>query len=318
MVSFLIGASIAFLITSSRRKEKQERREAQDWNGQHVLITGGSKGLGLAFAKHILEEGANVTLLSRSMENLEAAKASIEKEEHRKNITLVQCDVTQQEACSRAIDEVYERHSRIDCVVTCAGSADPCMFLDSAGDGRQFRRQIELNYLGTVYILQHVLDRMKKRKKGRVIVVSSASGLVSVPGYSAYSASKFALRGLCDALRVEMMPHNIDVHIFYPSSIDTPGYKQENTSKPSVTRKIEGEVSLWTAEEAANHLCRGVKSDHYQITTDYLVDLISLTTNGIQPRKIPLIEMLLLPLMPLVEWYYRTQVIEKEMMKSKK
>lgn len=90
---------------------------------------------------------------------------------------------------------------------------------------------MRVNYLGGIYCTKSVIESMKNRRFGRILFVSSQAGQIGIFGYSAYSASKFALRGLVEALQMEVKPYNIYVTLSFPPDTDTPGFKEENITK---------------------------------------------------------------------------------------
>ena len=91
---------------------------------------------------------------------------------------------------------------------------------------------MKTNYFGGVYCTKCVIDDMKKRRSGgRIVFVSSQAGQLGIFGFTAYSGSKFAIKGFCEALQMEVKPYNISVTIAYPPDTDTPGFKQENLIK---------------------------------------------------------------------------------------
>lgn len=90
---------------------------------------------------------------------------------------------------------------------------------------------MRVNYLGGVYCTKSVVDSMKSRKFGRILFVSSQAGQIGVYGYTAYSATKFAIRGLAEALQMELKPFNIYISVSYPPDTDTPGFKEELKDK---------------------------------------------------------------------------------------
>lgn len=346
-------------------------------SSNHVLIVGGSSGLGLALAKRLLREHwmrnvagqgyfvqererLYVTIVGRDRNKLLRATRDLiemakrdnvhvvnEKEDAEENfrwpyllsrntsLLRVVCDATDMEQCRRAVKDAIQWHKYVDWVVCCAGCAKPGLFMQT--ETSVFLEQFQENCMTTVNPIRAVLDTQlsmlseqesKKHAKepsailggllggridlSRIVIVSSAAGLVGVPGYSHYSGSKFALRGIADTLRIEMKPYGVSTHLFHASSMDTPGYEQENLSKPEVTRIIEeGEVKLWKPEEAAEHLLSGIRKGHYHITSDSNVDLLRMTMNGATPRNRSWLETLLLPFVPLVEWYYRSRVLER-------
>ena len=95
---------------------------------------------------------------------------------------------------------------------------------------------MRINYLGSVYCTKAVAESMKKLKFGRIVFVSSQAGQIGVFGYTAYSATKFALRGLVECLQMELKPYNIYVTLAYPPDTDTPGLKTENFDKVCILK----------------------------------------------------------------------------------
>jgi 3-dehydrosphinganine reductase len=96
---------------------------------------------------------------------------------------------------------------------------------------QDFEDMIRVNYLAAVYCTKSVIDSMKDRRSGRIAFVCSQAGQIGVFGYTAYSASKFALRGLAETLQMETRPYNVSVTLSFPPDTDTPGFKQENLYK---------------------------------------------------------------------------------------
>jgi 3-dehydrosphinganine reductase len=98
---------------------------------------------------------------------------------------------------------------------------------------------------------------VRQQRGGKIVFVSSTLGYMSIPGYSSYSPAKHALRGLTDTLRPELLLYGIDVHCFFPPTMYTPGYDEENKSKPALTLDIEKDDTGLTAEQAAEGLLKG-------------------------------------------------------------
>ena len=99
---------------------------------------------------------------------------------------------------------------------------------------------MELNYFGNIKMIQSIGALMMKRKKGRICLVGSVCSFMSIPGMSGYQASKYAQKALADTIKHECEANGVRVHLFTPSTIDTPGLVEENKQKPAVTWEIEG------------------------------------------------------------------------------
>lgn len=120
--------------------------------------------------------------------------------------------------------------------------------------------------------------------KGKIVLVSSAMGLIGFAGYSSYSPSKYALRGLAEGLRNEFLMYGIKMHIYYPGTMFTPGYENENLTKPLVTREIEGSSGL-TPEEAARGLMAGLRKGYFAIATDFDTNFLRVACKGVSPSN---------------------------------
>ena len=120
-----------------------------------------------------------------------------------------------------------------------------------------FERTMAVNYFGTLYSIKAVLPSMLERQRGHLVLVSSGVGLIGIFGYTPYSPSKFALRGLAESLRGELKPAGIHLSIVYPPDTDTPQLQQENRTKPPETKQIAATAEMWSAEGVASEILRG-------------------------------------------------------------
>ncbi len=118
---------------------------------------------------------------------------------------------------------------------------------------------MQTNYLGTVYCTKCVVEKMKSRKTGRIVFISSQAGQIGIFGYTAYSPTKFALKGFCEALQMELKPHNIYMTLVYPPDVDTPGLKEENLYKPLETKLLAEESGVLKPVEVAKQTVAALK-----------------------------------------------------------
>ncbi len=204
-----------------------------------VLITGGSAGLGLSLAKQLADQEADVWILARRPEVLEASLKEIES--HRKNpnqrFGCIRGDVTILQEISGELDKFMKEVGVPDIVINCAGSSHPGMFVDQTIE--IFHQMMDLNFFGTVNVIQAILPAMIQRRSGHIINISSIAGFAGVLGYAAYSSSKFAIRGLSEVLRPELKEYGIRVSCVFPPGMNTPGLKVEDTFKPVLTKMME-------------------------------------------------------------------------------
>ena len=243
-----------------------------DLKGKHVFITGGSSGIGKAVAKEYIKKGANVTIAARNrkkladaVKELEVYDFSVTREHHK--IISVSVDVSSSEfVVEKAIQSAVKAMGRdVDVLVNCAGTSIAGAFDDISTDS--FQNLFSANVMGSVYPTRCVMKGMKERKDGRVIFVASQVAQCAIHGYSAYAASKWALRGLAEALQMELKPYNVLVSIAYPPDTDTPGYEEEMKSKPFLTKKLSESGSVFKAEEVAKDIVIYSNKGYFGIAT---------------------------------------------------
>ncbi|KAM4552241.1 3-dehydrosphinganine reductase isoform 1-T1 [Odontesthes bonariensis] len=226
-------------------------------NGAHVVVTGGSSGIGKCIAIECYRQGAFITLVARNEDKLLRAKKEVEKFAiNDKQVVLcvsvdVSSDYTQVE---NVIKQTQEKLGPVDMLVNCAGTSIAGKFEEM--EVERFKEMMELNYLGSVYPTRAVITNMKERRMGRIMFVSSQAGQIGLFGYTAYSPSKFALRGLAESLQMEIKPYNIYVTVAFPPDTDTPLLAEENKSKPLETKLICETSGIWQPDQVAKILVK--------------------------------------------------------------
>jgi 3-dehydrosphinganine reductase len=234
------------------------------WNGAHVVVTGGSSGIGEAFAELAAGRGAQLTLLARGAERLDAVAGRLTAAGA--TCTGVPCDVGDAAAVREAIDAAASRLGPVDALVCSAGITLPGRFLEA--DDETFRAMVEVDYFGTLWPIRAVAPSMAERGTGSIVGVSSAAGLVGVYGYSAYGAAKFAVRGLLESLRTELRPLGVHVGCCYPPDVDTPMLAAEEEHKPAETKAIAGSIKPLPASKVAHAIARGIDRRDAEIYAD--------------------------------------------------
>ena len=179
-----------------------------------VLITGASSGIGAALAREWARRGARVALAARRVEKLELLAAEIAAGGGQ--AAVVTCDVTREGDPARAVAEVVARWGRLDVVVANAGFGVAGRLEKLSVD--DYRRQFETNFFGLLATARAALPELK-RSRGRLALVGSVSGLIGTPATSAYSASKFAVRGLALSLRPELAQLGVSVTHIAPGFV---------------------------------------------------------------------------------------------------
>lgn len=273
------------------------------FSGSHVVITGGSSGIGLAIAKALLilpSPPGKVTIAARTLSALNEAKDNLKDD----RIQVLQLDVTDAQACMKASESLAD----VDVLINCAGTSLPGV-LETLSI-HDIDHTIQLNLLGSIYLTRALLPHMKAMRKGKIIFVSSQAGQAGLYGYTAYSASKFGLRGFAEALAMEVAPFNISVSVAFPPDTDTPCLAKENLRKPELTRIISASSGLMKAEDVANKLIAGACDGQFLISMNmdgwFLTSLtlgMPLATRGILET---LVQLLLLPFLRLLGLAYNT------------
>ncbi|KAK1223037.1 3-dehydrosphinganine reductase [Marasmius sp. AFHP31] len=192
-------------------------------------------------------------------------------------------DPTAAQNASKATSEPHGGKAP-DAVFLCAGSANLGYFVELQQTPESLKRGMDSSYWVAAYLaLAYTKQIVKEKKKGILTFVSSVMGYMLFAGYSTYSPAKHALRGLAETLRSELQLYNIPVHICFPATIYSPGYIEENKTKPSLTLKIEDTDDGQTPEQVALGLLKGVQNGYFHITTDILGNIFRSSTRGATP-----------------------------------
>jgi len=275
-------------------------RKRHTFRDKHVLVTGGSAGIGKALAAELLARGARVTILARTEAKLVEAVAELKS--GCKGVAAVRyscANIADGAALEAAISAAEAEFGPVDALICNAGSAAPGLFLEMPVE--TFATQMDVNYLGTVRTIKAVVPQMVQRRKGQVIIVSSALAVVSFLGYSSYAPTKHALRGLADALRNELIGFGIAVHIAYPPDTDTPGFAHENETKPPETSAMVP-ADAYSPSSVAKCMLNGAAAGLFHLPSpDALQNVLVSAAAGVTPRAFPFLECCLLPLAGLLE-----------------
>eukprot|EP00607_Mallomonas_marina_P007969 CAMPEP_0182416962 /NCGR_PEP_ID=MMETSP1167-20130531/1377_1 /TAXON_ID=2988 /ORGANISM="Mallomonas Sp, Strain CCMP3275" /LENGTH=247 /DNA_ID=CAMNT_0024590185 /DNA_START=391 /DNA_END=1134 /DNA_ORIENTATION=+ len=159
------------------------------------------------------------------------------------------------EKLTAAFELAVEKFGPIEVLINCAGASKAAAFEDLSV--KDFENLYRTNVLGAVLPTQFVLPEMKRRKRGRIVFISSQAAQVGIHGYSAYGASKVALRSLAEVLQMELRPYNIIVSVSYPPDTDTPGYKEEMLVKPPLCKALSESGTVFSAERVAKSVVDG-------------------------------------------------------------
>jgi short-subunit dehydrogenase len=222
-----------------------------------VIITGASSGIGKAMAEEFAARGANLILGARQYVTLCEIAQLLENKYNIKAIA-VQCDVSVEEDCALLIKQAVTTFGKIDVLINNAGISMRALFKDV--DLKVMKSLMDVNFWGTVYCTKYALPEIIKTK-GSIVGVSSIAGYKGLPGRAGYSASKYAMNGFMDALRVENL--KTGVHVM----VACPGFTASNIRNTALDRNgaQQGESTLeedkmMTSEEVATLIVNGVEN----------------------------------------------------------
>ena len=225
------------------------------FKGKVVIVTGASSGIGEAIAREFAEKGSRVVLAARN----ETKLASITDELKKSNYcaSFIKTDVSIEEDCRNLIDKVVQTYGAIDILVNNAGLSMRASFLDV--DLGVLHRLMDVNFWGTVYCTKYALPWLIKCK-GSLIGISSVAGFHGLPGRTGYSASKFALHGFLETIRIENLKTGLHVMIL------APGFTASEIRRHALTadgtemgESPLNENSLMSPEYVARWVLKGIK-----------------------------------------------------------
>lgn len=279
-IIFLVVLLFIFFSIPSRRDFPFFRR--------HAIVTGGSKGIGYQLAAGLIDRGCNVTIVARNVNDLKRAcddlQTLADQRGQRQKVQWKSIDMTADyEVIKLAFDECAKELGPIDILINNAGHSVQAPF--SELPITDFEKQMKVNYLSAVYATRAVVDDMKERKTGHISFVSSAAGQFAIFGYSAYSPTKFALRGFADTLHMELLPYKVNVGVLYPPNTDTEGFKVELETMPEETKLMSDAAGLFTPKFVAEAHLQDIADGNYTTTIGLDGWMLGVLTAGAAPEK---------------------------------
>ncbi len=217
-------------------------------DGRRVLITGASSGIGRATAREFVHRGAKVIAVARNAERLDSLASELGGPP---KLAPLVADVTDPDAMDAMARRVLDDGGAPDIIVANAGIGMDARFVETDDDA--YRRVLEVNVLGLVRSVRPFVAAMVERGSGRILLISSIVGKRGIPHYAAYSASKFAVHGLAEALRVELLGTGVTIGVICPASTETEFHDRKIRSGPP---QKSSRVAKHSAESVARAIVR--------------------------------------------------------------
>ena len=237
----------------------------KNFQGRTVYIMGGSSGIGLAIAKALSAQGAHIVLFARDRDRLEKAlndvRASRTGESQR--FACQPLDVSEYPDVKHVLETAVKTHGVPDLLINCAGRSMPNYFEDIPFE--QFDEIMRVNLYGTWNTCSVLVPFMQKQGAGQIVNVSSVAGHIAIFGFTDYGASKAAVIALSRVLKSELKPYGIGVSVLLPPDTDTPGYHEENRTRPIETKVISGWSKVIEPDLIARGLLKGLKKGRFMI-----------------------------------------------------
>jgi short-subunit dehydrogenase len=245
-----------------------------------VVITGASSGIGKALAFEFGRKGAKIVLAARNLAKL--LEISIDLDKLGIQALAVQTDVTKEQDCKDLIEKTLDRFGQIDVMINNAGISMRALFIDLQLE--VMHRLMDTNYWGTVYCSKFALPHLLK-SGGSLVGVISIGGYVGIPGRSGYSASKFAVRGFLDAVRVENRKTGLHVLVVAPgftaSNIRKTALLADGTEQGETPRN---ESYMMSAETVAAHVYKAVARRKRQLILTFIQGKLTVFVGKFLPK----------------------------------
>jgi len=245
-----------------------------------VVITGASSGIGKALVYEYARLGFAVVLAARNANSLEEIQSDLTKSGH--DALAIQTDVTIESDCEQLINDTLKKYERIDILINNAGISMRALFIDLDLD--VVRRVMDVNFWGTVYCTKYALPHLIKAK-GSLVGVISIAGYLGLPARSAYSASKYAVRGFLDTLRVENLKNGLHV------LVAAPGFTESNIRNTALTgdglpqgESPRDEKKMMSSKEVAEKIAHAVKCRKSELILTFVEGKLSVFLKKFFPR----------------------------------
>jgi short-subunit dehydrogenase len=217
-----------------------------------VIVTGASAGIGRALALQLASQGAKLAIAARRVERLEQVAA--ECRALGSDVLVIPTDVTDEAQCKNLVEQTLAAFGRLDMLINNAGLAASALF-DEFPDLHLFRQTMNVNFYGAVHCSYYAIPYLKQ-SMGRIVAVSSLGGKAAIPYNTPYCASKYALHGFYDALRMELASHGVSVTVVCPSWVVTE-FHEAQMDKNGVPHGARGRT-IYSKRTMTADQCAGI------------------------------------------------------------
>jgi len=232
---------------------------------KNFVVTGSSKGIGKAIAMDLARRGANVALLARKKPDLQKAQKEIlEMYPNVKVLTFV-TDISDYNQVKKTAKAIKKEMGELDGLINNAGISYPDTFENQPV--KTFADTVGIKYLGNIYMTRECLPLLKDG--GYISYTASVLAYMGLYGYTSYAGPNYAILGFAESLAQEVMDRNINVSVLCPPDTETPGYEQENKTKPYETMKISESAKLMSPEEVAKKFIIKMLKGKFFITVNF-------------------------------------------------
>lgn len=235
-----------------------------------ALVTGASSGIGKATVEQLLEDGYSVYATARRVDRLKELEA--------KGSSILELDVTNDASMQAAVNDIIRKSGRIDVLINNAGYGSYGALEDVPME--EAKRQFEVNVFGLARLTQLVLPQMRTQKSGKIVNISSIGGKIYEPLGAWYHATKFAVEGLSDSLRLELKPFGIDVIIIEPGPIKT----EWGAIATETLLKVSGHTAYAKAAKERAHVLAFADDDSVASPPEVIARVISKSLKAKRPK----------------------------------
>jgi 3-dehydrosphinganine reductase len=216
-------------------------------------------------AKLFVQLGGSTCMIARGMEELKktAQECNELKREDSQFIEIIACDTTDMDKLKPLLTDFITKHKIPDYLFNFVGYAHVQYLEKLTLD--DFKKNMDVNYYGQLVPTLITLPYFMEGKSGYIAFTSSVMGFMAIMGYATYVPSKFAITGLAEILRHELVPYNVKISVLFPVDTDTPGFEEENKLKPQECKIISETGTIMSPEDVAEIFIKGILEERFEI-----------------------------------------------------